>query len=86
MWILVILFLVWMGYCLYWLIKSLTKNKLNSDDISKFREKANGKVFCPKCGNTDIGFSTSYGLNMATAHSNVCKKCGFSWSPSKKYQ
>ncbi len=89
MWFLILLgllFLAWMGYCLHWLTTSTNRNKINPEDIERFRENAGDKVFCPKCGCTDIGLSTSYGINMATAHTNVCKKCGFGWNPSQKYQ
>ena len=85
--LLLVLFVVWMGYCLYWLIKGFSNKKVNPEDIQRFRTTSGGKVFCPKCGCTEIGMSTSYGINMMTsAHSNVCKRCGFSWNPSQKYQ
>lgn len=74
------------AWVIYELIAMTKKNQIDYDKVAEFRKNADGKVFCPKCGNTDIGLSTSYGVNMATSHRNVCKKCGFSWTPNEKYQ
>lgn len=74
------------AWVVYELIAMTKKNQIDYDKVAEFRKNADGKVFCPKCGNTDIGFSTSYGVNMATGHRNVCKKCGFAWTPNEKYQ
>ena len=85
----ILLYLILTVVITWAVLKLFSGNKdkqVSWDRLEEFRKNANGKVFCPKCGNTDIGFSTSYGLNNATAHSNVCKKCGFTWNPSKKYQ
>lgn len=54
--------------------------------IEEAQQNNSNKIFCPKCGCTDIGvanrgFSIIMGFIGSGKSMNVCKKCGYKWKP-----
>lgn len=43
------------------------------DKTEEYRKNANGQIFCPHCGCTQISFDKK--------KKNHCMKCGFNWYP-----
>lgn len=43
------------------------------DKTEEYRKNANGQIFCPHCGCTQISFDVK--------RKNHCMKCGFDWHP-----
>lgn len=75
----------------------LKMNDLYKQDIIEYQTKlsqlkqaqqVSNQVKCPKCGCTDIGvanrgYSFFTGFLGSGKSMNVCKKCGYKWSPKK---
>lgn len=71
---LVLIMIVAIGFISIYLItnsKSFKEKQYNKTD--EYRKNANGQIFCPHCGCTQIAFDTK--------KKNHCMKCGFDWYP-----
>lgn len=58
---------------LYLFVNSKSFKDKEYDKTEEYRKNANGQIFCPHCGCTQISFDKK--------KKNHCMKCGFNWYP-----